>query len=104
MAKFLLIYHGGKTPDTPEEGEAAMAAWGKWYEGMGAATIDPGNPVGQSRTVTPEGIMDDGGANPASGYTIVDFPTHEDACAAAALNPIVLDGTGSVEVAPIFEI
>ncbi|MEO0485464.1 MAG: hypothetical protein AAF092_06090 [Pseudomonadota bacterium] len=104
MPKFLLIYHGGKTPETREEGEAAMAAWGAWYEGLGAATVDPGNPVGQSHTVSASGHVDNGGANPVSGYTVLDLPSMEDACAAAAKNPMAMDGSGSVEVAPIIEL
>lgn len=103
MAKFLYIFHGGKMPETPEEGAAAMAAWGAWYEGMGGATIDPGNPVEKSHTVGPSGHSEDGGPNPASGYCIVEYPDYDAACAAAAKNPIVLDGSGTVEVARIHE-
>ena len=36
------------------------------------ALVDPGNPVGLSKTVSASGIADNGGANPASGYTIVE--------------------------------
>lgn len=104
MPKYLLIYHGGKTPDTPEEGAKAMAAWGRWYEELGEATVDPGNPVLQSHTVSAAGRVENGGANPASGYTILDADSHSAACDLAARNPLVLDGSGSVEVAEIHEI
>jgi len=103
MPKYLFIYHGGGIPETPEEGEKAMAAWGAWYETMGAATVDPGAPVGQSHTVSKDGHAQDGGANPASGYTIINADSYEAACAHAAGNPMVVDGSGSVEVAEMIE-
>ena len=74
MPKFLFIYHGGKTPETPEEGQAAMEAWGRWFGEMGPAVVDAGNPVMGSHTVSAEGHTEDGGANPASGYGIFEFP------------------------------
>ncbi len=30
---------------------AVMAAWGAWYEKLGAAVIDPGNPFGGVKNV-----------------------------------------------------
>ncbi|UYV36911.1 hypothetical protein N4R57_18325 [Rhodobacteraceae bacterium D3-12] len=103
MPDFLLIYHGGKQPDTQADIDAAMAAWGKWMEDNGPALINPGNPVGMSKTVSPSGVADNGGANPVSGYTILRADTIDAACAIAAQNPMVLDGSGSVEVAEIIE-
>ena len=103
MPKYLFVYHGGGVPETPEEGEKAMAAWGAWYEGMGAATVDPGAPVGQSHTVSADGHVENGGANPISGYTIINAASYEEACAHAAKNPMVVDGSGSVEVAEMME-
>ena len=103
MPKYLFVYHGGGIPETPEEGEKAMAAWGAWYEKLGAATVDPGAPVGQSHTVSASGHTENGGANPVSGYTIVMADGYEAACAMAAQNPMVLDGSGSVEVAEMIE-
>lgn len=103
MPDFIFAYHGGTIPETQEEGEKAMAAWGKWFEDMGAAVVNGGNPVGQSMTVTAGGVAGDGGANPISGYTIVRADTPEAACELAKGCPMVADGTGSVEVAPIVE-
>ncbi|MEL6570751.1 MAG: hypothetical protein AAFQ64_03775 [Pseudomonadota bacterium] len=103
MPKYLFVYHGGGVPETPEEGEKAMAAWGAWYEELGAATVDPGAPVGQSHTVSAGGHADNGGANPVSGYTIVTAESYEQACGFAAKNPMVVDGSGSVEVAEMID-
>jgi hypothetical protein len=101
MPNFLYVYHGGSAPQTPEEGEKVMAAWMAWYGAMGDAVVDGGNPVMQSWTVSLAGIAKDGGANPASGYTIVSADSHEAACEMAKGCPMVADGSGSVEVAEI---
>lgn len=103
MAKFLFVYHGGATPGSPEEGAKAMAAWNAWFGKIGDAVIDPGNPVGQSHTVSSGGAVANGGANPVSGYSVLNAADVEAAKAIAAECPMVLDGSGSVEVAEIVE-
>ena len=103
MPEFIFAYHGGTIPETPEEGEKAMAAWGQWFEEMGEAVVNGGNPVGQSMTVTASGVAGDGGANPISGFSIVSAESPEAACEMARGCPMVADGTGSVEVAPLIE-
>ena len=101
MPKFLLAYHGGGMPETPEEGEKVMAAWGKWMNDHASSFKDPGAPVGASKTVSPSGTADGGGSNPTSGYTIVTADSIDAACKIASSNPMVEDGSGSVEVAEI---
>lgn len=103
MPKFLFGYHGGGMPETPEEGQKAMAAWAAWYAEMGDKVVDGGAPVGQSSTVGKDGITQDGGANPLSGYTVVEAPDQAAACEMARGCPMVVDGSGSVEVAPIID-
>ncbi|MEZ5810947.1 MAG: YciI family protein [Rhizobiaceae bacterium] len=101
MAKFVFAYHGGKMPETPEEGAKAMAAWENWFKQMGSAVIDGGNPVGKSKTVTANGVEDNGGANPLSGYSLVEADSIDAAIEMAKGCPI-LDG-GTVEVAEAME-
>ncbi|MEM9435179.1 MAG: hypothetical protein AAGA12_14775 [Pseudomonadota bacterium] len=103
MPNFVFAYHGGGTPETPEEGEKVMAAWTAWYGKMGDAVVDGGAPVGMSKTVTASGIDDNGGANPLSGYTIVKADTIEAACEMAQDCPILDGASGTVEVAPVYE-
>ena len=103
MPKFMFTYHGGSAPQTPEEGEKVMAKWTSWLGGMGAAVVDGGNPDGVSKTVTAGGVADGGGANPVSGYGIVQADTIEAACELAKGCPILEDADGSVEVAEIHE-
>ncbi|MGD9601588.1 MAG: hypothetical protein AB7O21_18675 [Gammaproteobacteria bacterium] len=99
MAKYLFVYHGGKPPSTPEEGRQAMDAWGKWFGSMGHAVIDGGNPVGKSSTVNPDGSLSPtGGANPATGYSLIEAASLEDAHAKARGCPLLQAG-GTVEIA-----
>lgn len=103
MPKFVFAYHGGGMPETPEEGARMMAAWNDWYAAMGDAVVDGGAPVGQSMTVSQAGVTGDGGANPLSGYTVVQADTIDAACEMANGCPMIADGSGSVEVAPVIE-
>ncbi len=99
MAKYVFVYHGGKVPTNPAEAKAVHDAWGAWFGSMGAAVIDGGNPVGQSYTVRADGsLAHDGGANPASGYSLVEASSVEDAHKKAAGCPILKAG-GSIEFA-----
>jgi len=100
MPNFMFAYHGGKAPTSQAEIDKTMAAWGAWMEANKDALVDPGNPVGQSKTVSTSGVADNGGANPLAGYTIVSASDIDAACAIAKSNPMIADG-GSVEVAEI---
>jgi len=103
MAKYLFVYHGGKNPETEAEGAQVMDAWGKWFGSMGADVIDGGNPVGLSSTVNPDGsVSDNGGSNPASGYSLIEAPDLDDAISKAKGCPILASG-GSVELAEAFD-
>ncbi len=103
MPKFMFAYHGGGAPESEEEGKKAMAAWMAWFEQMGSAVVEPGNPVGLSSTLTKDGLTDGGGANPISGYTVVEAASLEAAAEMGKGCPMVADGSGSIEIAPIME-
>ena len=99
MAKFLFVYHGGSHPQSEAEVAEVMEAWGNWFGSMGNDVIDGGNPVGMSSTVMSGGkVVDNGGANPASGYSLIEATNLDDALAKAKGCPILSAG-GSVEVA-----
>jgi hypothetical protein len=99
MAKYLFVYHGGSHPGTKEAQAKVMAAWGQWFGSMGKSVIDGGNPVGKSSTVRSNGsVAQDGGANPASGYSLIEAPDLDQALTMAKGCPILVAG-GSVEVA-----
>ncbi|NNC77297.1 MAG: hypothetical protein HKN77_04990 [Woeseiaceae bacterium] len=103
MAKYLFVYHGGSQPESDAEVKEVMDAWGAWFGGMGAAVVDGGNPVGKSSTVQPDGsVADNGGANPASGYSLIEASDFKDAVAKAKGCPILGAG-GSVELAEVID-
>ena len=103
MPKFMFAYHGGSAPSDPAEGEKVMAQWNAWYGSMGSAVLDGGGPAGQSMTVANGGLTNDGGANPLSGYTLVEAADQAAACEMAKGCPMVVDGSGSVEVCEILD-
>ena len=99
MAKYLFVYHGGKMASNPQEAKDAMNAWGAWFGALGAAVIDGGNPVAKSYTVKADGsLVSDGGANPASGYSLIEAASVEDAHAKAKGCPLLKHG-GTIEIA-----
>lgn len=103
MAKYLFVYHGGKKPDSEEEMAKVMDAWGQWFGSMGSGVIDGGNPVGQSYTVQSNGsVVDNGGSNPACGYSLIEASDIDDATAKAKGCPVLNSG-GSIEVAEAFD-
>jgi hypothetical protein len=99
MAKYVFAFHGGTPPKDPAEIKNVMDAWGAWYASMGSAVIDGGNPVGKSSTVKPDGsLVAGGGANPISGYSLIEAASLEDAHKKAKGCPILKAG-GSIEIA-----
>lgn len=103
MARFLLIYHGKPNIQSPEDGAKHMAAWKAWSSGLGDAVVDPGLPVGPSKTITPTGLEDNGGSNPASGMTVLQADTMKEAIALAKGCPH-LSGTGTIEIAEAMDL
>jgi hypothetical protein len=97
MANYLLAYTGGAMAQTDAEREAAMAAWGQWFQALGAAVVDAGAPFGPSAAVDPGGT--NGGA-PATGLTGYSILTADSLAAATELAkgcPVFANG-GKVDV------
>ena len=70
MANYVLLYHGGGMPDSPEEGAKVMEAWTAWFGQLGGALVDGGNPASTSRTIAANGSVSDDTSSP-SGYSII---------------------------------
>ena len=103
MAKFLFVYHGGSTPTSPAEVKATMDAWGAWFGALGRAVVDGGNPVGPSSTVKADGsLVTGGGANPVSGYSLIEAADLNDAHQKAKGCPLLKSG-GTIEIAQAFD-
>ena len=103
MAKYLFVYHGGSAPETEEAQAKVMDAWGQWFGSLGNDVIDGGNPVGPSTTILADkSVVDNGGANPASGYSLIEASSLDDAIEKGKGCPIFSDG-GSIEIAEAFD-
>lgn len=102
MAKFMFAFHGGKMPESKEAGEKIMAKWGTWMEGLGASIADPGSILGMSCTVSADGVADNGGPDPLSGYMVV-VAADKDAANEIAKGCPILENEGRVEVAPLMD-
>jgi hypothetical protein len=101
MTKYLLGYHGGGMPETPEESDKVMKAWNSWMGTLGKSLVDGGNPAGAAKTVAPNGkVSDGGGANPLSGYSIIEAKNLDDAVRLSKGCPVLLSG-GSIEVSEL---
>jgi len=101
MAEFIFAYHGGEKPESAEAATELMARWQTWIGGLGAAFVNPGAPVGMSKTVSSTGVADDGGANPVSGFSIVQADSMDAAIEMAKGCPHLEMGT--VEIAELLE-
>jgi hypothetical protein len=104
MPKYVFAYHGGGMPESEAEQQQHMAAWGAWFEANGASFTDMGAPTGAAMTVGPGGTTEGGGANPITGYGIVEAADMAAACSIAEGCPIVDLSGGSVQVAETFEV
>lgn len=98
MAKYLLVYHGGGgMAATAEEQAAVMAAWNGWFERMGPAVLDIGNPTAAVKRIASGGAVSDDASGP-SGYSLITAGNLDQAVNLAKGCP-VLEVGGSVQVA-----
>ncbi len=101
MSNYVFAYHGGKKPESPEEGAKLMEKWGAWLGGLGDAVVNPGTPLGKSKIVSSNGVSDDGGSNALTGYSIVEADSMDAALEMAKACPFLEIGT--LEVAEVME-
>lgn len=101
MPNYIFAYRHGKDFARPKDGPKHMANWRAWMAGLGAAVIDRGKPVGKSKTVSAEGVSNDGGASPLAGYTIVTADNLDEAVKMAKACPHL--DIGTIEVAEVMD-
>ena len=103
MTNYVLIYTAGTVPESDEEMNAVMAAWGAWYEKMGASIVDGGNPFGHAKHVGQDGTGDGPVSTPpAAGYTIISADSLDAAIDAVQDHPHISHG-GQVSVYETFQ-
>ena len=101
MANYVLVYHGGSMPESPEEGVKVMAAWTEWFGHLGGALVDGGNPASATKTIAANGSVSDDATGP-SGYSIIKADSLDAAVGLAKGCP-VLQGGASIQVVETFE-
>jgi hypothetical protein len=96
MAKFVLLFHGGETPQEPSP--EVMEAWMAWFGQLGEAVIDMGAPFGAAATIASDGTPSPGGGpDPATGYTVIEAASLHDAVVLAKGCPGLSSG-GSLKL------
>ncbi|GAB4143642.1 MAG: hypothetical protein OHK0017_01280 [Patescibacteria group bacterium] len=106
MAKYILLYTGGKAGSTEEETQAILQAWGVWYTKLGEHLVDGGSPVMPHATatkVTPTEIFPGVTDTKVTGYSVIQTDTKEEAINFAKECPILDDENASVEVHELWE-
>ena len=101
MSNYMIAYHGGKEPESPEEGARQMERWRAWVAGLGEAVVNPGTPLGKFTTVTSGGVSDDDGSDPLTGFSVVKADSMDAALEMAKACPFLEMGT--IKVAEVME-
>ena len=102
MPKFMIAYHGGNRPSSPEEGKTHMENWKKWIADLGDTVINPGTPLPTSKIVTNNGVEDDSNANAMNGFAVISVETFEQAIEIAKSDPF-LKMEGTIRVSQMME-
>ena len=98
MPTYLITYHGASgPPPSPEARDQMMAAFQAWVASVGDHMIDPGAPLGPSKTVSPEAVGDSAPAGHIGGYSLITADDLDMAVGLVKSHPFVSRG-GSLQV------
>lgn len=99
MTDFVMIYHGGDMPETPEEQERVMGEWTAWFETLGSAIKDPGNPLKPAaKRIAADGSVSDVMSD-ETGYTVISADSFDEALALAKGCPLAGSATMTIHEA-----
>ena len=85
MKKFVILSYGYSEPT-----QEVMEAWGKWFASIGDKMVDPGNPLGSGREISPTGTKElPLGMESLTGYCIINADNLDDAEKIAQGCPII---------------
>jgi hypothetical protein len=104
MAKYVLLYSGGRSGSTPDEQQKFLQAWGEWFGKLGKSVVDNGNPFSEKvKSLDSGGKVKDGAAGPrATGYSIVEAGSIDQATELAQGCPVLTTG-GQITVYETFK-
>ena len=100
MSTYIIAYHGGKKPESPEEGAKHMKKWQEWIKNLGDNVVNPGTPLGSSKIVSSEGVSDITGPDRLTGFAMVKAVSLDAAIEIAKTDPFLT--MGNVEIAEVF--
>jgi hypothetical protein len=84
-------------PEGQEARQQAMAAFGAWVAKTGPALVDPGAPLGPSKTVSTGSVSDGAASGPSGGYSVLEAEDIDAAVELVRDHPFVGRG-GSLQV------
>ena len=94
MPQFIMTYHGGSQPATPEEGKAHMARYTEWMGGLDMV-------VGQQPLKNTQILGADQIGTPMMGYSIVNAPDIDAARAIAEKSPFLEMDNATMQVSEL---
>ena len=100
MSTYIIAYHGGKKPESPEDGAKHMEKWQDWIKSLGDTVVNPGTPLGPSKIVRSTGVSDNNGSDRLTGFAMVKAESLNAAIEIAKTDPFLT--MGNVEVAEVF--
>lgn len=91
--------------ETEEERQAVIQSWVAWFNELGSAVADPGNPFsGMAKTVSSDGSISDGSmGSTMNGYSVVKADSLDEATKMAQGCPVLKDGS-TVTVYETFQV
>ena len=94
MPQFIMTYHGGSQPSTPEEGKAHMARYMAWMQGLDMV-------VGQQPLKNTALLGADQIGTPMMGYSIVNAADIDAARAIAEKSPFLEMDNAAMQVSEL---
>jgi hypothetical protein len=79
-------------PASEEARQQVMAAFMTWVQSTGDAMVDPGAPLGRSKTVSSNGDDAAPASEPTAGYTIIEAEDLDTAVGLVRSHPFITRG------------
>lgn len=84
MKNYIYTYHSNQTTQPAPE---ALTAWNSWFDTLGDALIDGGNPITGQKMLLKDGTIEKD-SNDLIGYSIVKANSIDEAVEMAKNNPL----------------
>ena len=97
MQEYVLVYLGGNPPQNQESQQDHFQRYREWLKALGDRVVSPANPFRETRTIHPDGKVQDGSSVSMSGYTVIRADSLEEAVEISRSCPFLEIG-GTLEV------